>query len=258
MNRLEIGPWGRIAGMFRGAGRLLSFQGTACLSCRQAQGDSGNPLGLCAACYASIPWITEVRCSICGRYEECPDCGRRRQRHYICSRSAVRYDPVMKEMLARYKYRGDEALAKLLGGMMIHAYSLLLKSGQLPDGRADGITFVPVNPERLEDRGFNQAEQLANELGKRTGIPVFPMLVRTRNTPKQSFKTRGERLLDLKGAFAATKSGIEMAASLGSSGRPVRLLLVDDVYTTGSTLNQCASSIMASLEVQVYGLTWAR
>jgi ComF family protein len=164
----------------------------------------------------------------------------------------------MKEWLSLFKYRGDERLLQLFAEMLMHAYRKLLEAEDGQGKRYDCITFVPLSEERLLERGFNQAELLALELSKRVGIPVVKLLTRLRHTHKQSFKGRSERLNDLSGAF-----GVDMEAvgklTMARRTSPIRILLLDDVYTTGSTLHQCALEIRKhSSTAEVYGLTWAR
>lgn len=226
-----------------------------CLFCGSRTGiGRSNPLGICSTCMDAIPWIKDVRCEICGRYEPCSDCKRRTDAYFVRNRSAVRYDETMKAWLAKYKYRGDEKLGRLLGGMLVHAYRLYPA-----DLKFDLVTYVPLSEGRLEERGFNQAERLAGSVGAAAGIRVVPMLVRVRNTAKQSFKTRRERLQDMGGAFEFDPAMVETISRMQAvRKRKLRILVVDDVYTTGSTLNQCAYAIRQSVDVDVYGLCWAR
>ncbi|MDD9271794.1 ComF family protein [Paenibacillus sp. GCM10023248] len=167
---------------------------------------------------------------------------------------------MMKEMLARYKYRGDEKLQTMIGHMLVHAFRSLqmdrTSMPALPAKVQELITFVPVSERRMEERGFNQAEQMAIELGNRVGLPVIPLLHRSKHTDKQSFKKRNERLDDLAHVFEL---------SLGYSSRLMSypadsyfIYIVDDVYTTGSTLNQCAKVLVQSIPASVFGITWAR
>lgn len=208
--------------------------------------------GLCTRCSAKIPWITDPRCRWCGRAVPCGDCLRRRKRYLMLNRAAVEYTRDMKEWLARYKYRGDERLAPLFGWMLEHAYHMLRQELMRRDICIHGITYVPLSPLRLRDRGFNQAEQLARYLGSRFRLPVVSMLERTVHTGKQSFKTRAERIGDMVHAFAVRTQ----AAAVVKPG--MCLIIVDDVYTTGSTLHQCAKALRDTCRINCFGLTWAR
>lgn len=234
---------------------------------------------LCAGCAAGVPWIERIECSVCGRAVVCPDCPRRANSYIVASRSAVQYTPFMKEMLARYKYRGSEKLAPMFGEMAGYAYvGLRGVWGTTPSRSAPGIvrrfargrgadvrvvlTYVPLSERRLEERGFNQAEMLARAVGQRFRVPVLPSLVRLRHTEKQSYKTRRERLESLERAFApcAEAEGMAELRRLRGSGL-LRIVVADDVYTTGSTLQRCGEALTDALgneRVEVYGLTWAR
>ncbi|MEC0258330.1 ComF family protein [Paenibacillus lautus] len=139
------------------------------------------------------------------------------------------------------------------------------------------ITSVPVSEERLQERGFNQAEVLAHGLAHRIKVPCVRLLERNRHTDKQSFKSRMDRLKDMDGVFGAlqavpdvlwsisrlaaehTRSQVEISPIIG----PFRILLIDDIYTTGSTINACAQVLRGyesflEMPIEIYSLTWAR
>ncbi|WP_239615861.1 ComF family protein [Cohnella mopanensis] len=203
---------------------------------------------LCGTCRKSIPWITHAICRICGRAESCEDCIRRQNRYYALSRCAVRYDPQMRDWLALYKYRGNEGLEAVLSAMLAFAYERLCEV--TPSG-FDVITSVPLAPERLRARGYNQAERLAIRLAEWYGLEYRPMLLRLRHTEKQSLKTRRSRVVDMRGNFAAVPTDLVSGT----------VLLVDDIYTTGSTLDECARVLTQAFPEasrEVYGLLWAR
>lgn len=239
--------------------RLFAPSAHECSYCRTPmKGQPANPLQLCDACFRSIPWIREVLCPVCGRHELCYDCARRKNTYFVMNRSAVHYDDTMKELLAKFKYRGDERLQQVIGTMLLQAYNHYMKLPEFKNSGFDAVTFVPLSDGRLAERGFNQAEQLALTVGRHIRRPVLPLLVRTRHTAKQSFKTRSERLRDMSGVFAIDPFAAKRLGALRKKGYPLRILITDDVYTTGSTLNQCAQVLTASFDVQVYGLSWAR
>ncbi|MFC5528970.1 ComF family protein [Cohnella yongneupensis] len=237
---------------------------------------------LCGACLASIPWITHPLCRICGRAEACEDCARRTIRHYAACRCAVRYDDAMKEWLARYKYRGHERLAPILAAILASALERLeeLLLSEAPAKRVQctnstqrtirtslnsaplfqAITSVPLSLERHRERGFNQAESLALHLSEWYGIPYRPMLRRVRHTEKQSLKSRRSRVTDMRGIFESEETHGALVSPLPQLR--CNILLVDDVYTTGSTVNECARILQQShtdaRNVRIFGLTWAR
>ncbi|WP_128103758.1 ComF family protein [Paenibacillus sp. DCT19] len=176
----------------------------------------------------------------------------------------------------------------------------LLQSSK-PRWRPDAVTYVPVSAERLAERGFNQAERLAAGLAAATRLPLVDLLQRQINTTKQSFKTRGERIQTMQDAFAIQPNGVELLQSLQGEAhyhsqvhplqlpatssiyeevqhsthpssmtnpttnlrQPLRLLLVDDIYTTGSTLDVCGRVILNTgyshgIPIEIYTLTLAR
>ncbi|MCZ8514868.1 ComF family protein [Paenibacillus filicis] len=235
--------------------RALAPKGEICLCCGSEHRHKAL-LPLCRRCWEVIPWILQVDCPVCGRYESCPDCGRRQETWFVRNRSVVRYDEQMKEWLAQYKYRGQERLRGLFGRMLLHAYHLH-RSAQGIKALTEIVTYVPLSEERYMERGFNQAEQMAAELGKLAGLPVIPLLRRARHTDKQSFKARAERLDDLRGAFVLDPvNGGKLSAAAGS--QRLCVYIIDDVYTTGSTLNECARTLRGAGDIEVYGLSWAR
>ncbi len=139
-----------------------------------------------------------------------------------------------------------------------------------PVWEAELVTYVPVSASRLMERGFNQAECMARELCKRQKLHICELLIRSRDTGKQSFKGRKERGDSIAHAFAPASGAREWLLQAyegrrhGRSKRtPLRILLVDDIYTTGSTLEQCSSVLRAlgqelNIPLTIYGLTWAR
>jgi len=174
----------------------------------------------------------------------------------------------MKLWLARYKYRGSERLAPLIGQMTMFGYEQLRRvwAGA---GRSDArivLSYVPLSARRLEERGFNQSEAIARIVASRYRVPVVPLFVRTRHTEKQSYKSRRERMESLHQAFSADPRGVADILGLTRGGTQINLVLVDDVYTTGSTLQHCGETAMFAMaplvskmiDLRIYGLTWAR
>jgi Predicted amidophosphoribosyltransferases len=127
------------------------------------------------------------------------------------------------------------------------------------------VTYVPVSRERAEERGFNQAERLARTAAMRANAPLLPLLKRLRDSGKQSQRGRAERLRAMRAVFGPDEAAIRrLAESAARAGRrsdePLRILLVDDIYTTGSTAEACTEVIRAAVPfpVRVHVLTWAR
>ena len=178
----------------------------------------------------------------------------------------------MREWLAVYKYRGKERMAPLLGAMLSTAYRALqreMTSSPQRIWQAQAITFVPVSEERYVERGFNQAERLAEVLSHHVRLPLIPMLMRTQHTEKQSYKSRKERVESMRNIFSVHEDAFtyikKVLINLPPSDQhhPIHLILVDDVYTTGSTLAACSEAIkqwgeVHGIDFKIYTLTWAR
>ncbi|RXZ83476.1 ComF family protein [Paenibacillaceae bacterium] len=181
----------------------------------------------------------------------------------------------------------DEApslLRKRLSTLMKSLLGMRLGSGKeissaLRASLWDAITYVPISPERAGERGFNQAEQMAAGLAAQYGLPIVPLLLRTRDSDKQSFKTRQQRVSNVGGLFAPLPDAPANLDALRARkcmvaireqplrqqmncepNQPLRLLLVDDIYTTGSTVHSCARALMSMQDrpLEIYALTWAR
>ena len=250
MNRL----WNRLV---RAGESLLAATAEICAYCGQrVKHYPQRSFRLCGKCYAEIPWIETIGCKTCGRGEPCPDCERRGPSPLLLNRSAVKYDPKMKEWLAAYKFRRNERLNVLFVEMLHQTYRRHL-SGYFPNGRPDAVAFVPVSAARLDERGFNQAEQLARGIAERLGVPSVPLLKRVKDTEKQSRKSRAERLKDLRDVFALEDQALKRLLKNGMP-EPINIIIIDDVYTTGSTLHACAETIARHMQAHLYGLTWAR
>ncbi|WP_227779666.1 ComF family protein [Paenibacillus sp. P13VS] len=152
-------------------------------------------------------------------------------------------------------------------------YTQSLLQSPKPRWRPDAVTYVPVSSERLAERGFNQAERLAAGLAAACRLPVVDLLQRRINTTKQSFKTRGERIETMKEAFSINRGTVDILREiymgkaapnrLRIHSSPLRLLLIDDIYTTGSTLDACGRVILnagltLNIPIEIYTLTLAR
>jgi ComF family protein len=167
--------------------------------------------------------------------------------------AAVDYAFPWDGLLARFKFQGESGWAQVLAGLMLEAPGALpLLAG------ADWIVPVPLSAQRLGQRGYNQAWELVKALRRQArarGQPVAgglaEALVRTRHTPDQHSLPRQERLQNLHGAFASHPA---QAARLAGA----QLLLVDDVSTTGATLNSAARSLLQAGARQVSALVFAR
>ena len=200
---------------------------------------------LCEACRSRIRRLEEPLCRRCGVQLESArnECGcRDRLRSLARLRSATAYEGPVEVAIHRFKYQGWRRLAEPL--------ALLMAERMVVEGlAADLAVAVPLHPTRLRERGFNQAELLAAELRRRLGLGQPPGdLVRCRPTPPQVGHDRRRRLLNVSGAFAWRGPALD--------GRPI--VVVDDVATTGATLDACASALRAAGSGPVMGVSVAR
>lgn len=170
-------------------------------------------------------------------------CGcRNRLRALSRLRSAVAYEGPVESLVHHFKYRGWRRLAAPL--------ALLLCDRLVVEGLASSsVVPVPLHRSRRRQRGFNQAELLARELRRHLGLQAPPgLLVRVRPTPPQVGQDRLHRWENVQGAFAWRGAPLD--------GRP--LMVVDDVATTGATLEACAAALRAAGAGPVIGATVAR
>jgi ComF family protein len=147
----------------------------------------------------------------------------------------------MRPAIHALKYQGVRDLAEPLADWLVATWRVHALT-------ADLIVPVPLHPRREAQRGYNQAALLARELGRRTGVPVAPAeLIRTAWTRPQVGLSRTERRANIAGAFRCAGKVTDM-----------RIILVDDVSTTGATLESCASELKAAGAAHVQGLVLAR
>jgi len=202
---------------------------------------------VCARCLAQFQRIGAPYCRQCGlpfdplakTATHCPDC-REDPPAFDAARAAGLYGGTLRRAVHLFKYDGVRAMAGVLG-------QFTLETVELPFP-LDCLCPVPLHPKREAMRGFNQSRLLAEELGAGWGVPVeTALLSRTRNTPPQMSLPADERRRNIRGAFTAAE---------GAAGRAVGL--VDDVYTTGSTLRECSRELKRAGAARVLVITVAR
>lgn len=143
-------------------------------------------------------------------------------------------DPRTREMIHSLKYGRKIHLASELGRLTAESFCDVRLEAALEEKWP--LIPVPLHSRRFQERHFNQAAEIARSVGKIYGLPVVCALLRNRSTEHQTLLSRAERFRNLKGAFALTRCGKKLA---GRSAQGA--ILVDDVFTTGSTVNACAA-----------------
>lgn len=199
----------------------------------------------CDRCQAQIVHLPDLLCPVCGIPQSsgllCVDCSNQRPA-YQALRSIGYYSGPLRKAIIRLKYSRDLGLGEALAGHLSH---LLMEL----NWQIDLVTSVPLSKGRLRQRGYNQAAVLATPVALAIHKRFQPVLLRkTREAPSQVGLSANDRRKNVDGAFVAGK--------MESGAR--QILVIDDVTTTGSTMNACARALLDAGAESVYGLTLAR
>ncbi len=203
-------------------------------------------LFLCPSCTSRLPRIMPPVCPLCGRPQAsevvCASCV-----NWLADidgiRSPFRFEGVVKQLVYQLKYRNLRAVAPTLAVLISDYLCHYPVPGEV-------LVPVPVHPKRLRERGYNQSFLLAKELSVLTGLPVnATSLIKLRaGSPQAKTTSVDERRTNVAGAFACVDRSLAK----------MEIILIDDVSTSGATLNACATALKASGAKSVRGLTFAR
>ena len=220
-----------------------------CAFCRDA-----TPSGqhLCESCRAKAARIERPYCQQCSQPFDgaidgnftCVNCGDR-QFHFDCAVSRYRSAGLVRELIHRFKYERRLYLRSQLAEWLAEA----LEDERIRAQPCDYLVPVPLHPARMREREFNQADVLARLLARRAGAPVLAALRRIRYTTTQTRLDREERMQNLRNAFR-----VRQTSRVSGS----HLILVDDVFTTGSTVDECARVLKQAGAASVRVVTVAR
>ncbi len=224
----------------------------ACAACDQPL-DTGRQLErpfLCEACESTLVPVGDLYCTVCGQGFDgvsslafrCGNCGDRAL-SFDFAVSAYRGAGAGRGLVHRFKYGKERHLARLFGVLLDEVW----RDDRLRGGGPWWVVPVPLHRRRRRERGFNQSHELAKELVRRAPdgveLALHPLLRRVRETVRQARLDRRERLVNLAGAYVAARRRPE-APSGGA-----RILLVDDVITTGTTVSECAAALREVFEI---------
>lgn len=235
-----------------GLALLNWFYPKRCISCaRDLAFDSSRYL--CAGCWEGIRPLPEPLCIRCG--DHLPDGGmhcffcKHEKIYFTMVRSFSKFDGALRESIHQFKYKGRDYLCAELSLLLVpiwNRYTEIQKS--------DIVVPVPLHSSSLRERGYNQSGLLAREFVSQTGTTgsiqlIENALVRVKKTKSQTVLSKSERFSNMESAFQAAKP---------EALKDKAVLLIDDVCTTGATLNECAKTLKKAGAKEVYGLTLAR
>ena len=244
----HVSEW--VPGLVRRAIRF--FLPVHCSNCSSLLTDDPIP-HFCSDCWSAISLMSDARCARCDRpfpssiatayspNHVCQPCAERPP-SYTKAWTLYPYLPPLRHAIRLFKYQGKVSLAAPLAALMI---------ARLPPlNSVDVIIPVPLHIQKLREREFNQSLLLADYIGRSLDIPVaYTNLVRTAPTPAQTTLSRKSRLKNLRRAFA-----VRQPEAIVNK----RLLLIDDVFTTGTTVNECAKALRRAGSADVFAITLSR
>ena len=229
------------------------FAPPGCAACRAPLDDAREPV--CADCRRALPWLRGPRCARCGLPPPCRPCPAARAA-FDRAWAPLAYAGPARDLVTALKFRGALALADLMAAQIAAALPEDLAGPKTagegepgepaPDGTGPAIVPVPTHPASVRARGFDQAERLAEALSRRTGLPLDACLRRDGTATRQIGTSRRRRMQQ-------NRIEIEAAGAV-----PKTALLLDDVHTTGATLDAAAQALKRAGAKQVHAVSYAR
>ncbi len=210
---------------------------------------AGSGGGVCKKCAGKARHVEEPYCLRCGRplrkeggeKEFCADCGGRGE-PFEYGRAVFVYDKYMQKSIAAFKYRGRAEYGKYYAEEAVRAYGGLIKKIN-----PDALIPVPIHKNRRKKRGYNQAEIIADCMGEMVKVPVIKNLIaRSRDTAPQKDLTKAERIKNLNSAFGVVEGSRELYRNVKC------VIIIDDIYTTGSTIRACSSALKGAGVEKIY------
>lgn len=227
-------------GILKGAVKFLYPD--VCPVCSDVMTDQS---GICTTCRGKLKYIHNPRCLKCGKQmsdgerEYCYDC-MTHHHSYTQGIAVWGYTDGIKQSIYRFKYQNCRCFADIYAQEIESQYAEHIKRWG-----AQAILPVPLHAKRLADRGFNQAKLVANALGKRLGIPSDDtVLIRDRSTVPQKELDDKQRFKNLENAFIITENVVKYK----------KVIILDDIYTTGATMDACAKALHEGGVHEVYSV----
>jgi len=217
-----------------------------CIVCNMALWPESK--GTCAKCRSMLPVIKGNRCAKCSKPVEsgvllCSDCMKKRH-VFECGFGLWSYNNVARKIIAGIKYSGRKSDINYIAAELVYHSAVYIKRW-----KPDGIIPVPLHKKKLRQRGFNQAKLLAVACCNLLGIScITDLLFRTRYTKPQKYFDDEERRNNLQGAFRINEEALKRYSKVRT------VVLVDDIYTSGSTIDECAAVLKQCGVKKVYFL----
>lgn len=205
---------------------------------------------ICKDCINKLVYISEPFCKKCGKpiqseeKEYCFDCTHK-SLHFKYGRALFLYDNIMKDSIAGFKFQGKKEYADFYAEEIVKVLGDYIRYIS-----PEVLVPVPIHRRKKRVRGFNQAELLAKKIGNGLNISVTPnLLIRNKNTIPQKELNDKERLRNLEKAFEINENDLSVITSVSQLGK---VMLIDDIYTTGSTIEACTKLLLSYGFKEVY------
>ena len=244
----------KVMSFLQNISRLWSAAGTLCFPphCAGCRADTERGVHVCEQCAETAERIVAPYCQRCSNPFDgastdaftCANCANR-EVHFECAVAPYKSRGIVRDCIHAFKYNNALHLCPQLAAWLAET----LNDPRITSCIADAFIPVPLHHVRFREREFNQAEELARLLAKQTNIPMWHALKRIRYTTTQTKLDRSERMENLHGAF-------RVRHTRRVKGR--HLILVDDVFTTGSTVEECSRVLMRAGAASVRVITVAR
>lgn len=209
---------------------------------------------LCHSCWEKMEFVSSNTCPKCGFPHEhnfgedtlCPSCIQN-EPEFDRAKFLFKYNDFSGKFITLFKYADKTYLSEIFTKLLVNK----IREDTEFD-RFDIVTSVPISKRRLLKRKFNQSAILANKISKELAIPVDNLLIsRVKNVPPQTGLRRKDRLKNVKGVF-------KVAGKCKNKLEDARVIIIDDVFTTGATINECSKTLRAGGAKEIFVLTLAR
>ncbi len=227
-----------------------------CINCKSIIGKDYSGLNLCSNCYSKIKKIAPPYCNICGTpfhlkteyHRICSDCQKNKPKYYSLYAALEYNNEITMTLIHAFKYGKKYFLAQDLAFFMLEAARINYPGLNLKE--IDFILPVPLHTRKKRERGFNQSELLAEYISEYTNIPYkTDILFRKKDTISQSNLDKNIRKKNIKNAFALNKPQLI---------KNKKILLIDDVSTTGATVNECSKILLKEGSEKIQVLVFAK